>query len=91
MFVERVGDATRAVDGRLGECRLVEEHVHEIAEQTSGRAAIVVARVQVARRYEHIVAGHQAHFLVATGAAILTIRTIWLYFNNKYNIKFNNL
>lgn len=65
MFVERVCDATGAVDRGLGERRLVEEHVHEVAQETRRRAAVVVARVQVACRYEYVVAGHQADFFVA--------------------------
>lgn len=65
MFVERVCDATGAVDGGLGERRLVEEHVHEVAQETRRRTAVVVARVQVACRYEYVVAGHQADFFVA--------------------------
>lgn len=63
MLVEGVGDATGAVDRRLGQSGFVEEHVHEIAQKPSGRTAIVVAGVQVARADEYIVARHEAHFL----------------------------
>ena len=72
MLVESVGDATGAVDGGLGERGLVEEHVHEVAQEASGRAAIVIARIEIVGADEHVVAGHEAHFLVAADHATTT-------------------
>ena len=69
MLVEGVCDSTGAVYGRLGQRGLVEKHVHEVAQKARGRAAIVVARVEVVRAYKHVVAGDQAHLLVATATA----------------------
>ncbi len=65
MLVQCVRNSARAVDGRLGERRLVEEDVHEVPEQTGGRAAVIVARVEIIRADEHIVARYEADFLVA--------------------------
>lgn len=73
MFVQSVGDASSAIDRRLGQGGLIEEHVHEVSEQPGGRAAIIITGVEIIGTYKDIIAWYETHLFVATAVWIVRV------------------